>query len=207
MSDTKLVGQDPTKPASPNNPPVAATTAPDGTRLNPDGTKQETYQVVDPTAPDVESDVDKVKVTLVKNCLYTDVRGIVHDLKAGIHMLMQEDADHWWIRAHSDNPPPKILVPGTPEYVDNQRLQTSQRVLREAALDREAQEAALDARNKVMQKARPDKPVVPLTGKELEDQTQAAQKAKDEADTKAADEYQASQMAADKATAKAAAKK
>ena len=79
---------------------------------------------VTPETPPVAADAavdDTVDVVLVKPCNFTFPDGHRELLRPGTHALPAALADNWFIQAHTANPPPAQLLPGTPAFVDNQR--------------------------------------------------------------------------------------
>jgi hypothetical protein len=116
-------------PETPATPP-AATSAPE----------------TPPPAPAPEDD-GKVAVTLVKPCRFTPRAGPVKVLGAGTHRLPKEEAEHWFILAHTANPPPPRLQPGTPAYLAHVRAlqaRQEQAALIEAQQVRQAADATRD---------------------------------------------------------------
>lgn len=56
-------------------------------------------------------------VNIVKAFRLTQDNGVSRWFNAGRHEVEQFVADHWFVRAHSDNPPPAQAPPGSPEAV------------------------------------------------------------------------------------------
>jgi hypothetical protein len=83
------------------------------------------------------------RVILVKACNFTDASGKLMKLEPGDHDLPAEIADHWFILAHTDNPPKSDPPVGTPEYAVMLAKKKAQQKIFEAAI---AQQAEHDVR-------------------------------------------------------------
>jgi hypothetical protein len=105
-----------------------------------------------PPAADVVAQVPDdgdVEVTLVKPCRFTFPDGHTELLKSGVHSLPAAIADNWFIQAHTANPPPAQLLPGTPAFVDNQRKLAAAAAAIKAAEDQQVLVAADAARDAI----------------------------------------------------------
>lgn len=67
-------------------------------------------------------------------------------IPVGVHDFPEEIASHWYVQAHSDNPPRVLPRPGTPEYGQHLAAAARRRMLVEASLEQEAQAAAAEVR-------------------------------------------------------------
>lgn len=63
-------------------------------------------------------------------------------IPVGVHDFPDAMANHWFLRAHSDQPPANVPKPGTPEYGHSQAAAARRRALVEAAIEQEAAEAS-----------------------------------------------------------------
>jgi hypothetical protein len=110
----------------------------------------ETPPVADVVATTADS--DDAEVTLVKPCRVTFPDGHTKLLKSGVHSLPAAIADNWFIQAHTANPPPAQLLPGTPAFVDNQRKLAAAAAAIKAAEDQQVLVAADAARDAIKAK-------------------------------------------------------
>lgn len=79
-------------------------------------------------------------VQIVQDCTVTLEDGSQQKLQAGRHELDEDVADHWFVRAHSDNPPAPQLKAGTPEYAMAAAKERQRRKIVDAAVEEAAEE-------------------------------------------------------------------
>lgn len=70
----------------------------------------------------------------------------VVSFKEGWQVVSEGIAGHWYFPHHTDNAPPPMLQPGTPEFVAEQARKAARDRLIEAVVDQQAEQAALAAR-------------------------------------------------------------
>ena len=69
-------------------------------------------------------------------------------IRPGEHQFEDDVADHWWVRAHSDNPPKAEPKRGTPEYAFAQARAAAEEQQLHTAVERAAEDAKVEARDK-----------------------------------------------------------
>lgn len=91
-----------------------------------------------------------VAVTIVKSFTLThdettdpslSLKGTDQFIPVGVHDFPDEVANHWYVQAHSDNPPLARPKPGTPQYAEQQAKAARRRALVEAAIEMEGEQA------------------------------------------------------------------
>jgi hypothetical protein len=90
---------------------------------------------------DVETVAPAVMVNMISMCNFRMQNGKTLFIGKGSQALPEGIANHWFVRAHSDNPLPKVLKPGTPEYAADQARQVARSQLLDAAVEEAAQNA------------------------------------------------------------------
>jgi hypothetical protein len=87
-------------------------------------------------------------VTIVKPFILQRDDGVRIHYGVGTHTMPAGDAEHWFTKFHSDDPPPTDYPAGTPEYAHQQMEQQARRRLHDAAIDQEAHMAALELKDR-----------------------------------------------------------
>lgn len=73
---------------------------------------------------------------------------------AGTHEMSEAMANHWYVLAHTDNPPQVPPKPGTPEYGARQAAAERRRLIVQASIEQEASLAAADIRQDALASGR-----------------------------------------------------
>src|SRR5690242_15870376 len=93
--------------------------------------------------PEIERtdpDAEEVQVVIAKTCHYRGQDNKVIVLKPGVHMVSPEIANNWFVLAHTNDPPPPELTPGTKQYAAAQLAKAARKRLLEAATAQLAEE-------------------------------------------------------------------
>ena len=88
-------------------------------------------------APDADDAPDDAPVTvnILKSFTLTLQDGTQRRIAAGANLLPVELANHWFVRHHSDAPPPVDLVPGMPEFLAQKQREAATEKVIEAAIE------------------------------------------------------------------------
>jgi len=89
---------------------------------------------------------DPTEITIVKAFKLTRDDGTMVTYPVGTYEMPAQDAAHWFTRLHSDDPPPVEYPVGTPEYAAEQQRIAARKRLMEQAIEQEAHDAGVRAR-------------------------------------------------------------
>ena len=85
--------------------------------------------------PTVMVEPTEVTVNILKSFTLTLQDGTQRRIAAGANLLPVELANHWFVRHHSDAPPPVDLVPGMPEFIAQKQREAATEKVIEAAIE------------------------------------------------------------------------
>lgn len=108
--------------------------------------------VNDPDGPKRAEPEDAVEMNVVNAFTFQHQDGNLQHFTVGRHKVPPHVADHWFAKAHTDDPPPPELKAGTVEYADAQRRAKQRQSLAEAALEQEVERHRLDKRAELREK-------------------------------------------------------
>jgi hypothetical protein len=90
------------------------------------------------------------EVNIVKSFMLSLEDGSQRLIHAGKNFFENEVAEHWYVKAHSDNPPDPVVTAGTPEFAQQQAAYNA----RQRILNAATEQSRMDAANAVGKEAR-----------------------------------------------------